>query len=387
MIRIIRTVERRRSTSTEPERTMLVRQVGSRSCVECLGTRLCGRTNRPQLHMTLALGLWLAERGALPLPAIRFGIRHLLTQRLREQRAQHLRLALLDRLDTGPIAPVPEMANEQHYEIPAAFFELVLGPHLKYSCVGWPDGVDDLASAEEATLALTCERAGLTDGQEVLELGCGWGSLACFIARQYPNSRIVAVSNSQTQRAFIESRRPPNLRVVTADMNTFTTGHRFDRVVSVEMFEHMRNYRLLMRRIADWLQPNGKLFVHIFCHRRFAYLFERHGAVNWMGRHFFTGGLMPSSDLLLHFQDHLRLQQRWMVNGMHYSRTARAWRHNLERQRDRVLPVLERTYSDQAPQWFHRWQLFFLACEELFGYREGLEWLVAHYRFVKPEVR
>jgi cyclopropane-fatty-acyl-phospholipid synthase len=296
-------------------------------------------------------------------------------------------LALLARLDTGPVALAPARANEQHYEIPAAFFELVLGPFLKYSCVQWRDGVDDLASAEEATLALTCERAELSDGQEILELGCGWGSLARYIAPQYPNSRIMAVSNSATQRAFIESRRPPNLQVVTADMNAFTTDRRFDRVVSVEMFEHMRNYRLLMDRIAGWLRPGGKLFVHVFCHRRFAYLFETHGAANWMGRHYFTGGLMPSSDLLLHFQDHLQLERRWMVNGTHYSCTARAWRRNLERQRVRVLPVLERTYGDKAPQWFHRWRLFFSACEELFGYRHGLEWLVAHYRFVKPRAQ
>jgi cyclopropane-fatty-acyl-phospholipid synthase len=330
-------------------------------------------------------GIELAERGLVPLPGLRMGVRGLVRQRLRDARSAPDVQSFARDLAMSPLAISPDKANEQHYEVPPEFFQLALGPKLKYSGAYWPVGVDTLEAAEIAMLALTCERADLEDGQDILELGCGWGSLTLYMAEAFPNSRITAVSNSAPQRRYIEARAPKNLRVITADMNDLTLDETYDRVVSVEMFEHMRNYKELLSRVASWLRPDGRLFVHIFCHREFAYPYETEGSDNWMGRHFFTGGIMPCFDLFTHFPDHLQVAVDWQVHGTHYERTARAWRENIEERRDEVMAVLRATYGKDAERWFQRWRLFFLACEELFGFRDGSEWFVGHYLLAPVE--
>ncbi|MCB1019525.1 MAG: class I SAM-dependent methyltransferase [Acidobacteria bacterium] len=336
------------------------------------------------------LAMELAERGIAPDAAIRFGIRQLCGQRLREEGSRGESTAkFAERMRLGPVAPVPEKANEQHYEAPPELFRLALGPRMKYSCCFWDEGAETLAEAEEAALEETCRRAELIDGHDILELGCGWGSLSLWMAERYPNSRITAVSNSSLQRGFIQQRALErglaNLRVVTADMNDFSTGDRFDRVVSVEMFEHMRNYEELLRRIAGWLRPDGKLFVHIFCHRRHGYAFETTGATEWLGRNFFTGGIMPSADVFTHFEREMRLSRQWSWGGEHYQKTAEAWLANMDRRKGEVLAVLSRTYgADEAERTFQRWRIFFMACAELWGYAEGKEWVVGHYLLERP---
>ena len=334
-----------------------------------------------------------AERGLVPDWLLRQGMRRLCAQRLREERAGGLgeqgeRLReRVGQLRLSPLAIHTDTANAQHYELPPAFFQHCLGSRLKYSCAYYPAGTETLDQAEEAMLALYCSRAELADGQDILELGCGWGSLTIWMAQRYPNARITAVSNSRPQRGHIEGRCRDlglqNVRVITQDVNRLALdAQQFDRCVSIEMFEHMRNYDTLFDRISDWLRPGGKLFVHIFAHRTFLYPFETEGEDNWLGRHFFSGGLMPAADTLLWFQNDLRIEQRWQVDGNHYRRTADHWLQNQDAHRDEVLAVLTGAYGEATARlWFQRWRMFWMACSELFGYADGQEWLVCHYRF------
>jgi len=336
----------------------------------------------------------LAEKGLLPDAVIRMGIRRLLKQRLHDERADDLQAAseqknhCIEMLRQSPIAIETDAANEQHYEVPAAFYQLALGKHLKYSSCWWDEYTLTLDEAEQAMLERYVERGQFENGQDVLELGCGWGSLTLYLAERFPYSRITGVSNSNSQRQHIEKqahkRGLTNIRIITEDVNQLELESQFDRVVSIEMFEHMRNYQQLFNKVGSWLRAEGKLFVHIFCHRSVVYPFETEGDDNWMGRYFFTGGLMPSADTLLHFQDALRIEKQWLVDGRHYQKTAEAWLDNTDKNSKAISDIFDELYGiGQGAIWLQRWRLFFMACAELFGYRHGNEWLVGHYLFHK----
>lgn len=341
----------------------------------------------------LELALILAERRFLPDALIRAGIRALLAERLRSLRKNSREKDAADRekframLKSSPIALATDAANSQHYALPAELFSLMLGPQLKYSCCLFDAPGKMLDQAEEAMLELTFHRAEIAEGMKVLELGCGWGSFCCYAAKRCPRAQITAVSNSAVQREFIEARAAAggiaNLRVVTADMNEFDTKERFDRIVSIEMFEHMRNYELLLARAASWLNPAGKLFVHIFCHRDHSYLFETNGPGDWMGKYFFTGGIMPADSLLLYFQRDLLLERHWQISGNHYQKTLEAWLRRLDESGPQINRLFAAVYGDRASLWCQRWRIFLMACAELFGYHGGNEWFVSHYLFAK----
>ncbi|MFN7955642.1 MAG: cyclopropane-fatty-acyl-phospholipid synthase family protein [bacterium] len=326
----------------------------------------------------------LAERALVPDAAIRWGVRRILARRIAAEERLDRQEAFLAELDRSPVALVPDEANRQHYEVPAELFALMLGPQLKYSACLWESPRATLAEAEAAMLDLTCKRADIRHGQRILDLGCGWGALSLWMALRDPTCSVVAVSHSENQRRFIEARAPHNLAVITADVNELTFDRPFERVVSVEMFEHLRNHGELLRRIASWLAPGGKLFVHHFCHRRLAYPYETHGEDDWMARNFFTGGMMPSAELLLRHQQLLAVEERWLVSGLHYARTLEAWLARLDSNASAALPILARAYgAGTERRWLQRWRMFLLACAELFAANGGEEWLVAHYRFEK----
>lgn len=340
-----------------------------------------------------ATWIGLAERGVWPDALIRYGIRARLRRLL--DRLPHrdcvaalaAKRAVLAAMAAGRIAEVPERANRQHYELPAEFFAAVLGPRRKYSSCFWPTAELTLAQAEDAALAITAERARLGPHMKVLELGCGWGAFTLWAAQRFPNSTFTAVSNSHTQREFIagEVRHLglDNVRVLVADMNDFVAPEPVDRIVSIEMFEHLRDWRTMFARVHDWLLPGGRFFLHIFCHRAQPYFYSSDDPDDWISHYFFAGGMMPSDDLPLYFQEQLTLIDQWRWDGRHYARTLNAWLAQFDRAGDKLTPILRAIYRDDAALWRWRWRLFFMACAELFGYARGQEWWVSHYLFAR----
>ena len=336
------------------------------------------------------------EQDKLPDSLIRIGIRKLLRRRLKDEKLPNTELQqehlmnLIAELKDSPIAVNTPDANAQHYEVPTEFYQYCLGKHLKYSCGYWKEGVTELDTSEADMLELTCNRAELKNGQDVLELGCGWGSLSLYMSAKYPESNFTVVSNSRTQKIYIDEqakqRNIPNLAVITADMNNFSIDKTFDRVVSVEMFEHMRNYELLMKKVALLLKPAGKLFVHIFTHKDLAYKFEVKDESDWMSKYFFTGGIMPSDDLLLYFNKDMCIENHRHVSGLHYAKTSEAWLVNMDKHKKEIMPIFENTYGKaNAVKWWVYWRLFYMACAELWKYKNGEEWIVSHYLFNKKQ--
>mgnify|MGYP006168854805 FL=1 len=341
--------------------------------------------------------LKLVESGLVPDQAIRAAIRALSKKRLiqegrydPEQGAQRY-MDVLHMLKHSEIAIETDKANEQHYELPTAFFQAVLGKRLKYSACFFPHDRTSLDEAEEFALQIYSDRAQLNDGQHILELGCGWGSFTLWMAERYPNAKITGVSNSATQRQHIlaeaQKRGLNNVEILTCDVNVLELkANTFDRVVSVEMFEHVRNYQKLFEKIQSWLKVDGLLWCHIFCHRFLHYPFEIQSEYDWMSRYFFTGGLMPASSTFLHFQEHLELSKHWQWSGTHYEKTANAWLENMDRNAEQLKPLFEQVYMQDADAWWQRWRIFFMACAELFGFEQGQEWVVGHFLFKKKVV-
>jgi len=348
----------------------------------------------------------LLARGKVPDFLLRRGIRRLIKKRLKkqnrlsvEERFEYLN-NFINQLKKQPIAVETEAANEQHYELPPQFFEKILGRNLKYSCCYWSDDLNykklkkqsdlqqRLDQAEDEMLEQTVRRAEIKNGQNILELGSGWGSLSFYMAKKFPDSRIISISNSSLQIDYINQlaaqNKVNNLRAVKADINNFKTEAKFERVVSVEMFEHMRNYQKLMQKVSSFLNKDGKLFVHIFSHKNYPFTYQDSKNTDWMARYFFSGGTMPSQDLLHYFSNDLSLQKQWAISGSHYQKTLEAWLSIMDQKKEGIYSILESTYGeDQAEKWWNYWRLFFMSSAEFFGYNGGDDWFISHYLFQK----
>lgn len=334
---------------------------------------------------------WI-ERGLLPDWIVRAGIRKLVQQRLDEEYVTDVEKSdqkyrdFLKEIKTSKLAIETDKANEQHYEVDAEFYRFALGARKKYSSCYY-HGNESLDEAEKNMLELYAVRGQFADGQSILELGCGWGSITLYLAEKYPASQITAVSNSHSQRLYIMAKAQKlglnNVNVITCDINDLQLDKKFDRIISIEMFEHVRNYQSLFENMAHWLNDGGKVFIHIFCHRFLMYPFIAEGDDNWMAKYFFSGGQMPAADTFYHFQEKLKIEKRWLNSGQHYEKTANHWLENMDNNKQKIMPVFERVYGEDAKLWFQRWRIFFMSCAELFGYEDGNQWFVAHYLFTK----
>jgi len=335
--------------------------------------------------------LKITELGIVPDRFVRYGIRQLCKKRLHEIKRDDLESLmsqskeLIYQSSHTVIAKETDKANAQHYELPTDFFKLVLGENLKYSCSLYPDKKSSLSGAESSTLELYVKRAQLKDGQSILDLGCGWGSMTLFIANKFPSSKITAVSNSKSQKDYIDAeaklRKLDNIQVITCDINNLTFAEKFDRIISVEMLEHVSNHQILFEKIASWTKPEGLIFIHIFCHLLAAYPFIINDESDWMAKNFFTGGIMPAYNQFLYYQNSLLIKNNWMLNGTHYENTANAWLINLDKNKEEIALIFKKTYGNDHKKWLQRWRIFFMACAELFGYNNGTEWVVGHYLF------
>jgi cyclopropane-fatty-acyl-phospholipid synthase len=327
-----------------------------------------------------------AERVPLPDIVIRAAIQRLCSRtatRLASGNAES-DASFAEEMAARQLAEYTDEAGAQHHEVPQAFFAKVLGPNRKYSSCFYKEPESTLQEAEEESLRQTVEHADLHDGQSILELGCGWGSLSLWMARQFPHAQVIAVSNSNPQRIYIEgeaaSRSLKNLRVIAQDINLFDPQQQFDRIVSVEMFEHMMNWRELMMRVQSWLKPDGRFFLHIFTHRTGAYRFDPRDKEDWVAQHLFTGGVMPSHHLIRQYADLFEVEKEWRWSGTHYQRTAQGWLANFDSHRGEIDDILRPVYGRDTSLRMRRWRWFFLATAGLFGYAGGSEWGVSHYR-------
>ena len=332
------------------------------------------------------LGIWLAERGWIPDFLLRIAVKFISKARIKKSSSFSEKLDVISSLRDGPIAELTPFANKQHYEVPPAFFEKVLGSKLKYSCSLFSDNQKSLNDAETEMLKTYIERANIRSKQEILDLGCGWGSFSLYAAQKFSNSNFTAVSNSDEQINFIKSKIQElgltNLLALKQDINQLNLNKKFDRIVSIEMFEHMRNYKNLLQRLSNLMTDDGLLFVHIFCHRQFAYFYEIKNQWDWMTKYFFTGGIMPSKDIFEFFDEDLTVAESWEINGKHYSKTSKSWLKNIDKNSKIVKQILNQHY-DEKNIWFNRWRIFFLACEEFFKINDGKEWFVSHYLLEK----
>ena len=349
--------------------------------------------------ITITLDKLLAQ-GWIPDFLIRFGVKILLRNKIKNQKIPNIekrqskKVEFVNNLKNQPIAIKTSEANEQHYELPPSFFEEILGDRLKYSCGYWDeflppsDCANKLNQSEEAMLELTCSRADIKNGQKILDLGCGWGSLSIYMAENYPESKITALSNSSTQIEYINSiakeKELDNLKAVIADINTYKSNNTFDRIISIEMFEHMRNYEALMSKLSKLLRNKGKLFIHIFSHHTYPFAYVNKSSSDWMARYFFAGGTMPSQDLLHYFLEDFHLENQWAVSGKHYKQTLEAWLYKMDNKKETIWPIFLEVYGKkEAKKWWNYWRTFFLSCAEFFGMNEGNEWFISHYLFQK----